>query len=336
MKRIALLLSLLAAPVGAAAPSAADEMLAAFQTQLESGGDNFGVLFGTIEELPLADQRALLAEIDQIWPRTRQAYLTALTQTARSVASNRGDSRQAVRTHRAEFMRVYALPEDRMKPLLSEVSMPAINELRKLLIPEPEHIISAGGDPLLKQRKLAAALADFRDATLNAMLSSTPSDSRSGLQAAEKEAAESIAGFERNGLRVLEQNRKIAAANKVPEEEARGIEECNILRMLVGLHPLALDPRLCDAARDHSKDMAEHGFFAHESPLPGKTSPGDRAKNFRTTCSGENIFMGSPSANAANMGWFYSPGHHKNMFSAGHQRIGLGNHGRHWTQKFGR
>lgn len=336
MKRLVLLLSLLAAPAGVAASAAADEVLAAFQTQLESGGGDFGVLFGNIEGLPLADQRAVLAEIDQIWPRTRQAYLAAFTEAARSIASNRGDSRQAVRTHRAEFMRVYALPEDRMKPLLSEVSMPAVNELRKLLLPETDQVIEAGGEPLLTQRKLALAVANFRDATLNAMLSSTPSDSLAGLQTAEKEATEAIAGFERNGLRVLEQNRKTAVSNKVPEEEARGIEECNILRMLVGLDPLVLDPRLCDAARDHSKDMAEHGFFAHASPIPGKASPGDRAKNFRTTCSGENIYMGSPSAHAANMGWFYSPGHHKNMFSAGHQRIGLGNHGRHWTQKFGR
>jgi uncharacterized protein YkwD len=35
------------------------------------------------------------------------------------------------------------------------------------------------------------------------------------------------------------------------------------------------------------------------------------------------------------MGWFYSPGHHKNMFSPGQRRIGLGQYGSHWTQMFG-
>jgi uncharacterized protein YkwD len=45
--------------------------------------------------------------------------------------------------------------------------------------------------------------------------------------------------------------------------------------------------------------------------------------------------MGSSDPHGANMGWFYSPGHHKNMFNAGQVRIGLGCTGSHWTQMFG-
>jgi uncharacterized protein YkwD len=92
---------------------------------------------------------------------------------------------------------------------------------------------------------------------------------------------------------------------------------------------------LCEAARDHSEDMQVNRFFAHESPLPGKKTPWDRAKNFGTSASGENIYMGSSDPHGANMGWFYSPGHHKNMFNAGQVRIGLGCTGSHWTQMFG-
>ena len=93
---------------------------------------------------------------------------------------------------------------------------------------------------------------------------------------------------------------------------------------------------LCDAARDHSKDMSEKNFFAHESPVKGKTTPWDRAANFGTTASGENIYAGSTDPHGANTGWFYSPGHHKNMFNPGQKRIGLGQFKSHWTQMFGR
>jgi uncharacterized protein YkwD len=319
-----------------AAPSAADEVLVAFQSRLESGSDDLDDLLATVEELPGSEQKTLAAEIEKIWPRLSQAYIATFNQTAKSLATNRGDARQSIQKHRAEFMRVYALDEGPMKPLLKEVSMPAIEELRKLLTPTSDQVLAAGGAPLLTQRKTIVTLAKFRDGTLNAMLSTTPADSVIKLAAAEQAAAESISGFDRNDLKTLEQNRKIAASKEVPEEEARGIEECNILRMLVGLRALVLDPKLCDASRDHSKDMAEHGFFAHESPVAGKTTPWDRASNFGTTASGENIFAGSSSAHSANMGWFYSPGHHKNMFSPGQVRIGLGNHGNHWTQMFGR
>jgi uncharacterized protein YkwD len=107
-------------------------------------------------------------------------------------------------------------------------------------------------------------------------------------------------------------------------------------RLYLGLSALTIDPKLCDAARDHSKDMSEQNFFAHESPVKGKTTPWDRASNFGTTASGENIYAGSTDPHGANTGWFYSPGHHKNMFNPGQKRIGLGQFKSHWTQMFGR
>jgi uncharacterized protein YkwD len=328
-----LITSLLVASLHAA-PSGVDEILAAFQTIAEQGGD-VGELQSTIEELPGAEQKSLAAEVEKIWPKIRDGYITDLQQTARGLAANRGDTRSAIRTHRAEFQRVYAMDEGPMKPLLKSVSMPAIEALRKLITPEPSQIIEAGGEPLKQRRALAFSLAGFRDLVLEAMISTTPVDSVDSLHSAEKLAAEAISGFDRNDLKILEQNRRITESEEVPADEAHGIEECNLMRMLVGLGALTLDPKLCDASRDHSKDMAELGFFAHDSPVPGKTSPWDRARNFKTTASGENIFAGSSDPHAANMGWFYSPGHHKNMFSAGQTRIGLGHHAGRWTQMFG-
>ena len=130
-------------------------------------------------------------------------------------------------------------------------------------------------------------------------------------------------------------NRKVATKSELPEAERLGIEELNTMRLLVDLNALRLDPKLCEAGRGHSQDMKEHNFFAHSSPIPGKSSPSDRASKAGTSGGGENIYMGSKSPKAANKGWFYSPGHHKNMFNAGYQRVGLGNFGSHWTQMFG-
>jgi uncharacterized protein YkwD len=132
----------------------------------------------------------------------------------------------------------------------------------------------------------------------------------------------------------MDENDKIAKKAKIPVDVREGIRELNEWRLLLDLNALLIDPKLCEAARGHSEDMNEHGFFAHESPLPGKTTPGDRAAEAGTTGSGENIHMGSSKSASANEGWFYSPGHHKNMFRPNYRRIGLGNFNKHWTQMF--
>lgn len=133
---------------------------------------------------------------------------------------------------------------------------------------------------------------------------------------------------------VLEAN--FAPARKLAPEEAAGIDDLNRMRLLLGLSTLAIDLQLCEAARGHSRDMVEKKFFAHDSPVPGKATPWDRARKAGTTASGENIAAGTSTGAGANQMWFHSPGHFKNMFGAGHRRVGLGNHDKHWTQMFGR
>ena len=122
---------------------------------------------------------------------------------------------------------------------------------------------------------------------------------------------------------------------KLSDDEALAIDECNRRRLLLGLRPTAIDYKLVECSRDHSKDMVEHGFFAHESPVEGKKTPWDRAKNFGTSASGENIAAGYNNGHAVTMGWWYSPGHLKNMMGRGHKRIGVGQHNKHYTQMFG-
>jgi uncharacterized protein YkwD len=134
-------------------------------------------------------------------------------------------------------------------------------------------------------------------------------------------------------IRVAAENERIAPA--VPAEVVPGMTAVNTIRLTCGLAPLVFDPKLCAAAVMHSSDMEQHGFFAHESPVPGRATPWDRAKLAGTTASGENIYMGSTVGGDAIKAWFLSPGHHKNMFGEGHTRQGLGRAGKHWTQLFG-
>ena len=117
-------------------------------------------------------------------------------------------------------------------------------------------------------------------------------------------------------------------------EEAAGVLELNRIRVRAGLAADRLDLKLCDAGRGHSTDMVEHKFFAHDSPIPGKKSPSDRAAKAGTSGGAENIAAGQRNGHGAIRAWWYSPGHHRNMMG-NHARTGLGRFQDHWTQMFG-
>lgn len=121
---------------------------------------------------------------------------------------------------------------------------------------------------------------------------------------------------------------------EVRPEEYDGILEHNLIRIQLGLHAQRIDPKLCAAGRDHSTDMKTLGFFAHESPVEGKKTPGDRARNFGTSAGAENIAAGQEGPVDAVRAWWHSPGHHKNMLG-GAERVGLGHFEGFWTEMFG-
>lgn len=313
---------------------AANELLASYQTK-DKNDEPIDELCDSLEDQDHETLSALVKALDRAWPRMRDHYLKALEADA-VLSGGSSDNRRRVKELREEFLRIRQLGEAEMKPLLKSASMPAMEEIRGLLAPTTEDILDQLDPATIALRKSATRLAQFRDALLEADISGTPGESMKELDDAEAELSTEASDLPSDGLRMLKKNRKTAESKNVPEEEARGIEEANMWRMLVGLNALELDPKLCEASRDHSKDMAEKGFFAHQSPVSGKTTPWDRAKNFGTSASGENIYMGSSNPESANKGWFFSPGHHKNLFGAKHARIGLGRHGSHWTQMFGK
>ena len=89
----------------------------------------------------------------------------------------------------------------------------------------------------------------------------------------------------------LEANARLSA--ELSDLERTGIRSTNTIRLLLGLSPLAIDMKLVAAARDHSADMKKHDFFSHQSPLPGKKTPLERAKRFDTSAGAENILVGT-------------------------------------------
>ena len=336
MKAVFLLFLLLTLIPVKAATLTTNEIFVRLQAVIENN-EGLSDLISDLETLENKELVPLLKEFDQTWPLLRDRYLkdhNDFVQTQYSGEAKAEANRQ-IRQYRKDFMMVYQLNEAAMKPLLKTKSMPAIKGLKELIMPSAEQVFATAPATLNRQRKIVLILAKFRDAIVDTAVLHNEEKAEEKIISKEKEAISSVSGLPRDGLRIMGDNDKIAAKENVPDDERKGIREVNEWRLLLGLNALIIDSKLCDASRGHSEDMERHKFFAHESPLAGKKTPWDRAANEGTKASGENIYMGSTLPAAANKGWFYSPGHHKNMFKGSHKQIGLGRYGRHWTQMFG-
>jgi hypothetical protein len=118
-------------------------------------------------------------------------------------------------------------------------------------------------------------------------------------------------------------------------KEFEAVRLLNSIRFTLGLPALALDSRLAQAGRRHSRDMAERGFRGHDSPVVSRKTPLERASYAGTTASGENIAIGPPTAEEAIDAWWHSPSHHRVMLGF-HTRVGIGRHEEYWTMMLGR
>lgn len=217
---------------------------------------------------------------------------------------------------------------------------PAMAKLNNLLWIDPQEILDAT-PPLQKHREALTTIGPHWQRAADYVAEFGPKRDGAPDKAPRFEdviRADDVLGTTLT-LATNDSDRKALIANVALEahiefEEANGIRDLNRMRLLLGLKPLRIDVKLCEAGRDHSKDMVEKGFFSHDSPVPGKRTPSDRAKRFGTTADAENIAAGPDTGPAANRLWFHSPGHHKNMLGR-HSRVGLGRHRNKWTQMFG-
>ena len=109
-------------------------------------------------------------------------------------------------------------------------------------------------------------------------------------------------------------------------------------RAAFGLGALRLDEQLSKACGDHSADMAANNYFSHTGLTPETRGFGDRARraSFSGFATGECIFMGNASADAAHRAWWYSDGHRLIMYANNPNTLGLGLYGKHWTLNTGK
>lgn len=118
----------------------------------------------------------------------------------------------------------------------------------------------------------------------------------------------------------------------------------NARREAVGAPPLALDPRLNEAAQKHAEDMLSRSYYDHRNPEG--LLPRDRvsAAGYRPSVVAENIARGHVTVEEAMDAWMQSRGHRGNLLNSGFTQMGVGCAvGRSsagytvlWVQDFGR
>ena len=107
------------------------------------------------------------------------------------------------------------------------------------------------------------------------------------------------------------------------------VAELNATRAENGLEPLRSSPALAVAAALHSREMAEHGYFAHRSPdgsaFSKRVARYYSSRGVRVWSVGENLLWSSPSIDAQNAirMWLNSPGHRRNMLNPQWRDVGI-------------
>ena len=107
--------------------------------------------------------------------------------------------------------------------------------------------------------------------------------------------------------------------------EGRVLSLLNDIRHEHGLAPLAPSRALHSAAREHSSDMLERGYFRHDSP--GEPFGARIRRHLASPLVGENIAWGTGrygSPEGLVSLWMHSPEHRRIILMASLHRIGLG------------
>ena len=116
------------------------------------------------------------------------------------------------------------------------------------------------------------------------------------------------------------------------------VDLVNAQRSQHGCGPLSAEPRLAAAARSHSEDMADRGYFSHASPEGEHADHRIEAAGYHWSSWGENIARGQKDPAAVMDAWMNSPGHRANILNCSFQQIGVGvrtgSGGPWWTQVF--
>lgn len=268
-----------------------------------------------------AKLRKAVSTIAAAWMKKAVAERTRAVR-ALAVASRKGFNPADVAVKQKKLLDLLAAGDTKsMEPIVKELWKEFYFETDKADEDEKTKAATARMEEALAWQKALGVVDKDKDALAR--------PAREALRGADEAALFSLLQKKDQGIMAA----NAALRDQVPAPEYEQIWLTNLYRMLLGKAPLKLNPKLCEAAREHSTDMEESNFFDHMSPLPGKRTPNDRAQKHGASARGENIYMGQPSADSAFWAWFFSLGHHKNM-AGDYAEIGVGHHNRHWTQMF--
>jgi uncharacterized protein YkwD len=107
------------------------------------------------------------------------------------------------------------------------------------------------------------------------------------------------------------------------------LQQLNQIRRAHHLVPFVLNPSLGAAAREHSQDMLENGFFAHESsdgePFWKRIQSFYPRPPYGFWSVGENLYWSSGPTTASGSvdAWMESPGHRANILDPAWRQIGI-------------
>lgn len=258
-------------------------------------------------------------------PRRMASYRITFCNKAKSIgrAKFRATGMARIKKWQAQFRSTGAITKESLKAKAG----PAMDALLEAMVPKRQEVLESSKSLTARREEILALdsiAARCRDAL--------------GLKAGDKDLSKTLKHQEKllslMGVYMADKHRKwldsdMRKFGRMSLDEWCGFVHLNLVRMLLGLRPMRIELKLSAAARDHSKDMAERKFFAHESPVPGKKTPWDRAARQGTKCSGECI-AGSRSGPGAIRAWFFSPGHHVIIMSKA-SKVGIGGYRGKWT-----
>lgn len=117
---------------------------------------------------------------------------------------------------------------------------------------------------------------------------------------------------------------------------------CDSEGMFGATGPVVYEPALTCAARVHSKDMGDNGYFSHTNLDGDGPAPRIAAAGYSWSTWGENIAAGQSSPAAVVNGWLDSDGHCANLMNPAFSELGVGYYRapgspytHYWTQNFG-
>ena len=119
-------------------------------------------------------------------------------------------------------------------------------------------------------------------------------------------------------------------------------QDCGSEGQFAPVPPVSANTQLACAARRHSLDMAQRGYFSHVDP--DGVAPDTRilATGYQPRAMGENIAAGAATPLMVVNGWMESDGHCRNIMDATFTELGVGyivdettQYRRYWTQAFG-